>query len=113
EDLAEFERVDDLLTHNLKIIQSDQVFSFSMDAVLLARFCTAPRRGRIVDLCTGNGVIPLLLSTRTTAPIECVEIQQRLADMARRSVKLNRLQERIRCIQGDLRTIHEQLGYGQ
>lgn len=97
------ERLDDLLTHNLKIIQSPEVFSFSLDAVLLARFAGVPPRGRILDLCTGNGVIPLLLTTRTEAAIDGVEIQPRLADMARRSVRLNRLEDRIRMIEGDLR----------
>ncbi|UUZ91657.1 hypothetical protein LJK87_39730 [Paenibacillus sp. P25] len=54
----ERERIDDLLTKDLKIIQSEEVFSFSLDAVLLARFCSVPPRGRIADLCSGNGVIP-------------------------------------------------------
>ncbi|MGZ9587073.1 tRNA1(Val) (adenine(37)-N6)-methyltransferase [Paenibacillus marinisediminis] len=98
------ERVDDLLTHDLRIIQSDEVFSFSMDAVLLARFAAIPQRGRILDLCSGNGVIPLLLSTRTKARIDGVEIQPRLADMARRSVKLNGLEEQIRIMEGDLKS---------
>lgn len=97
------ERLDDLLTHELRIIQSPEVFSFSMDAVLLARFATVPAKGRIMDLCTGNGVIPLLLSTRTRAAIEGLEIQPRLADMARRSVALNGLEERIRIYEGDLK----------
>lgn len=97
------ERLDDLLTHNLKIIQSPEVFSFSLDAVLLARFAGVPPRGRILDLCTGNGVIPLLLTTRSDAAIDGVEIQPRLADMARRSVRLNALTGRINIIEGDLR----------
>lgn len=97
------ERLDDLLTHNLKIIQSPEVFSFSLDAVLLARFAGVPPRGRILDLCTGNGVIPMLLTTRTEAAIDGVEIQPRLADMAQRSVRLNLLEDRIRIIEGDLR----------
>ncbi|WP_036620335.1 tRNA1(Val) (adenine(37)-N6)-methyltransferase [Paenibacillus alvei] len=97
------ERLDDLLTHQLRIIQSSEVFSFSMDAVLLARFTSVPTRGRIMDLCTGNGVIPLLLSTRTNAQIDGLEIQPRLADMASRSVRLNGLEERIRIIEGDLK----------
>jgi tRNA1(Val) A37 N6-methylase TrmN6 len=96
------ERLDDLLTHNLKIIQSPEVFSFSLDAVLLARFAGIPPRGRILDLCTGNGVIPLLLSTRTEASIDGVEIQPRLADMALRSVQINDLSHRIRIIENDL-----------
>lgn len=107
------ERIDDLLTHDMGIIQSDEVFSFSLDAVLLARFCSVPQRGRIADLCTGNGVVPLLLSTRTNAAIVGVEIQPRLAAMAARSVELNGLQERIRMIEADLKTVHNELGYGQ
>lgn len=97
------ERADDLLRNNLKIIQADDVFSFSMDAVLLARFCSVPPRGRIMDLCTGNGVIPMLLSTRTRADIWGMEIQERLADMASRSVRLNGLENRIHIEQGDLK----------
>jgi tRNA1(Val) A37 N6-methylase TrmN6 len=97
------ERLDDLLTHELKIIQSPEVFSFSLDAVLLARFAGVPLRGRMLDLCTGNGVIPLLLTTRTEASIDGVEIQPRLADMAKRSVQLNGLSHKINIIEGDLR----------
>lgn len=98
------ERLDDLLTFDLRIIQSPDVFSFSLDAVLLARFAGIPPRGKVLDLCTGNGVVPLLLSTRTEASIDGVEIQPRLADMARRSVLLNGLGERIRIHEADLRT---------
>lgn len=101
--LLPHERADDLLRNNLKIIQADDVFSFSMDAVLLARFCSVPPRGRIMDLCTGNGVVPMLLSTRTQAEIWGLEIQERLADMAVRSVQLNGLEERIHIEQGDLK----------
>ncbi|MFC5529984.1 tRNA1(Val) (adenine(37)-N6)-methyltransferase [Cohnella yongneupensis] len=97
------ERLDDLLTHDLRIIQSPEVFSFSLDAVLLARFAGVPPRGRVLDLCTGNGVIPLLLTTRTEARIDGVEIQPRLADMANRSVSLNGLNERIAIFEQDLR----------
>lgn len=97
------ERLDHLLTQNLKIIQSPEVFSFSLDAVLLARYAGIPAKGRVLDLCTGNGVVPLLLSTRTQAVIDGVEIQPRLADMARRSVELNGLRERVVIIEADLR----------
>lgn len=106
------ERIDDLLTHELGIIQSDEVFSFSMDAVLLARFANIPRRGRILDMCTGNGVIPLLLTTRSEAVIEGIEIQPRLADMARRSVALNHLEERVKILEGDLRELYLETGHG-
>ncbi|AFC33736.1 methyltransferase [Paenibacillus mucilaginosus 3016] len=107
------ERIDDLLTHDLRIIQSDEVFSFSLDAVLLARFCSVPVRGRAVDLCSGNGVIPLLLTTRTKAHITGIEIQERLADMAGRNVRLNGLEEQITMLQGDLREPQSLLPGGQ
>lgn len=106
------ERADDLLRDNLKIIQSDEVFAFSMDAVLLARFCSVPARGRIMDLCTGNGVVPMLVSTRTRAELWGVEIQERLADMAARGVALNGLEERIHILRGDLKEIHKTVGTG-
>ncbi|OUM95565.1 MAG: hypothetical protein A9Z00_14240 [Thermobacillus sp. ZCTH02-B1] len=97
------ERLDDLLTRDMKIIQNPEVFSFSLDAVLLARWAAVPPRGRVLDLCTGNGIVPLLLATRTEASIDGVEIQPRLADMARRSVALNGLGHRIAIIEADLR----------
>jgi tRNA1(Val) A37 N6-methylase TrmN6 len=111
--LSATERIDDLLTHGLHIIQSEEVFSFSLDAILLARFCSIPPRGRVLDLCTGNGVVPLLLTTRSRAEIWGVEIQERLADMAARNVRLNQLEDRLHMIQGDLKTIHHTLGHGQ
>lgn len=106
------ERLDDLLTYDLHIIQSREVFSFSMDAVLLARFAGLPPRGRVLDLCTGNGVIPILMTTRTKASIDGVEIQPRLADMARRSVEVNGLEEQVQIFEGDLRSFHEHVGRG-
>ncbi|MNR08970.1 tRNA1(Val) (adenine(37)-N6)-methyltransferase [compost metagenome] len=83
-----------------------------MDAVLLARFASVPKYGRVLDLCTGNGVVPLLLTTRTEAQIEGVEIQERLADMADRSVRMNGLEDRIKIRLGDLRDLVGETGHG-
>ncbi|WP_400161765.1 tRNA1(Val) (adenine(37)-N6)-methyltransferase [Brevibacillus sp. TJ4] len=111
--LYEAERIDDLLTHEMKIIQSHEVFCFSMDAVLLARFASAPKRGRILDMCTGNGAIPLIMTTRTPeASFDGIEIQERLYDMARRNVLLNRLQSRITMHHRDVKEAVERFGYG-
>lgn len=102
--LNEGERIDDLLTESgLHIIQSREVFSFSLDAVLLSRFAKLPKHGRVADFCTGNGVIALLSSDKTEAVIDAIEIQARLADMARRNVALNDLEHRIQVIEADLR----------
>ncbi len=108
------ERLDYLLAENLRIIQSPSVFAFSLDAVLLAKFVYVPiQKGNLLDLCSGNGVIPLFLSTRTKGKITGVEIQERLVDMARRSIEYNRLEARLDMIHGDIKDIPSRLGYGQ
>jgi len=110
--LRDDERLDYLLAEDLRIIQSPSVFSFSLDAVLLAKFAHVPMRsGKIVDLCAGNGAIPLFLSARTKAQITAVELQERLAGMAKRSVIYNKLDERIKIINGDVNGIAESIGY--
>nr|WP_106782128.1 tRNA1(Val) (adenine(37)-N6)-methyltransferase [Lysinibacillus timonensis] len=109
--LKEDERLDYLLAEDLRIIQSPSVFSFSLDAVLLSRFVGVPyQKGQIVDLCSGNGVIPLFLSARTKADIIGVEIQERLYDMAIRSIKYNKLENQISMIHGDVKKIPSILG---
>ncbi len=108
------ERLDYLLAEDLRIIQSPSVFSFSLDAVLLARFTYVPiQKGRLIDLCSGNGVIPLFLSTRTKGSVLGVEIQERLYNMAVRSIQYNKLEERISMIHGDIKEMPKQLGYGK
>ena len=112
--LYEDERLDYLLAEEMKIIQSPSVFNFSLDAVLLANFVWVPiQRGNLLDLCTGNAVIPLLLSTRTKGTITGVEIQERLYDMGVRSVRYNNLEGRIHLIHGDLKDMPEKLGRHQ
>ncbi|KUP04235.1 hypothetical protein Q73_16235 [Bacillus coahuilensis m2-6] len=104
------ERLDYLLKENLRIIQSPSVFSFSLDAVLLANFASVPRaKGKVMDLCTGNGVVPLLLSSKTRTFIEGVEIQERLYDMARRSVEYNELEGQIKLYHGDLKDLPKEI----
>lgn len=111
--LKEDERLDDLLAENLSIIQSPSVFSFSLDAALLAKFVYTPiQKGNLLDLCSGNGVIPLFLSKRTKGEITGVEIQARLYDMAVRSIKLNELTDRLHMIHGDIKDMPEKLGGG-
>lgn len=106
------ERVDDLERAGLKIIQDPREFRFSMDAVLLAAFVTVKPGDVVVDLGTGTGIIPLLLSARTRAKrLIGVEIQPKLADMARRSVEMNGLGDRIGIITGDLKEMPGILGY--
>lgn len=103
--LKEGERIDQLFSTDVKIIQNREVFSYSIDNVLLSRFPKIPSRGLIVDLCSGNGAVGLFASTRTKAPIIEVEIQERLADMAERSIQLNDLGEQVQMINDDLKNL--------
>lgn len=96
------ERIDGIAKSNLKIIQSPEVFSFGIDAVLLANFPHLPKRGLLVDFCAGNGAVGLLASSMTQAQIVEVEIQERLADMAERSIQLNGLEERMSVVNDNL-----------
>lgn len=111
--LFDDERLDYLLKEDdIQIIQSPTVFSFSLDAVLLAHFTYVPiKKGQLLDLCSGNGVIPLLLSRRSHAHITGVEIQERLYDMATRSVELNELNDQVTMIHGDLNDMQAKLGH--
>jgi tRNA1(Val) A37 N6-methylase TrmN6 len=103
-ELYEEERIDFIGRQELKIIQSPRVFSFSLDAVLLANFVHVPiQKGKLIDLCTGNGVIPLLLSERSKAAITGIEIQEKLYDMALRSIAINKMEERIQLMRADIK----------
>jgi len=104
------ERIDRLGYQGLQIIQNPAVFKFTLDAFLLTGFIRPKPSETIVDLGTGSGVLPLLLAGQNrVSRVTGVEIQPELADMARRSVRLNRLENQITIIQGDLREIHRQL----
>jgi len=108
------ERLDYLLAEKMKIIQSPSVFSFSLDAVLLAKFTYVPiQKGNLLDLCSGNGVIPLFLSLRTKGAITGIEIQERLYNMAVRSIEYNGLSDRLHMILGDIKEMPKRLGYGK
>lgn len=101
----EEERIDFLGKKPLKIIQSKAYFAFSTDTLFLVDFMKVRSDNRhvIVDFCTGNGVVPLLLSERTSAQLYGIEIQTKIADLARRSVKLNQLEEQITIIEDNIR----------
>lgn len=111
-DLKPGERLDDLVIDNLKIIQHEKEFCFSLDAVLLAHFAFVRQGASVVDLGAGTGVIGLLLTTRGAGQIVGVEISPAMAQMAARSVCLNGLAERMRIIEGDFRQINKVMPSG-
>ncbi|MDF0352938.1 tRNA1(Val) (adenine(37)-N6)-methyltransferase [Staphylococcus pseudintermedius] len=99
------ERLDYLIREDLRIIQNDAVFSFSTDALLLGHFTEVRKRDRILDMCAGNGVIPLLLSDKGNNVITGVEIQPQLVNMAVRSVQYNHLEDRITMVEMDINAL--------
>lgn len=108
--VRENERVDDLQYKGLKIIQNPQSFCFGTDAVLLANFADVRKDDKIADLGTGTGIIPILLAGRTQfSKCDAVELQPDMVDMARRSVELNGLQDRISVHCHDIKRIKELL----
>ena len=97
------ERLDDLQCNGLYLIQDPDRFCFGIDAVLLSNFVKVKKNGHVVDLCTGSGIVPILLSAKTGAKkITGIEIQSDIADMARRSVSYNKLDEKIDIINDDI-----------
>lgn len=104
------ERIDDLLAGGLKIIQHEKEFCFSVDAVLLAHFATTRKNYRVLDLGTGTGVLPLLLSSKV-AKLDAIELNHVTAEIAQRNVIFNKLEDKITIHHGDLCKIEEFVGH--
>lgn len=101
------ERIDDLQLNGLKIIQDPSGFCFGIDAVLLSDYTKVPKNGIVVEFGTGTGIIPILLSAKSPfSKCYAFEVQNKVADMARRSVKMNGLEDKIEIICDNL--IHAQ-----
>lgn len=98
------ERIDELQRNGYRIIQNPERFCFGMDAVLLSGFARAKKQERCLDLGCGNGIIPILMEAKTEGKhFTGLEIQLESADMAKRSVALNGLQDRIDIVEGDIK----------
>lgn len=98
------ERIDELHRNGYKIIQNVKKFCFGMDAVLLSGFANVKQKETALDLGTGTGIIPILLEAKTKGShFTGLEIQEESADMARRSVALNQLNDKIDIISGDIK----------
>ena len=102
------EKIDDLILGGLQIIQSRKGYRFSLDAVLLSFFPELKKIKTAVDLGTGNGIVPLLLSARSAqVKISGVEIQESMVDRANRTITHNELEDRIEIIHADIREIEK------
>lgn len=100
------EVIHDLLSYdNLKIIQNTEWFNFSLDSVLLSHFVSVNKSNKIIDFCTGNAPIPLMLSRRCNAKIIGVEIQREIYQLAIKTIKINNLEKRIQIINDDIKNL--------
>ena len=103
-ELKQDERLDDLERNGYKIIQNPNKFCFGMDAVLLSGFANVKKGEKVLDMGTGTGIIPILLEAKTEGGhFTGLEIQEESADMARRSVAYNHLEEKIDIVTGDIK----------
>ena len=110
-ELLKMERIDELHRNQYKIIQNPQGFCFGMDAVLLSGFVEVYKGEQALDLGTGTGIIPILLEAKTEGKhFIGLEIQEYSADMAKRSVLLNDLQEKVEIVCGDIKTASKRFG---
>lgn len=102
-EIRQGEQLDDL-QNGYYIIQAEGAFRFGMDAVLLSGFARVKPGERVLDMGTGTGIIPILLSAKTKGrSFTGLEIQPRSADMAERSVAYNHLEDRIQIVTGDIK----------
>ena len=108
-ELKESERIDDLEFKGLKIIQNERGFCFGIDSVLLSDFAkNIKKNGLVLDLGTGTGIIPILLCGKTELKkIIGVEIQKEVSDMAKRSSKLNNLEDRFQVLNEDILNLNK------
>ena len=95
--INEFEKIEDLGIKDYKVIQDKRGFCFGSDAVLLSRFVKLKKGARVLDMCTGTGIIPVLLwAMNDLSSIDAVEIIPHVASMAQRTMKLNSLEDKIK-----------------
>ena len=111
-ELKENERIDDLEYKGLKIIQNETGFCFGIDSILLSDFAkNLKKNSKVADFGTGTGIISILLAKKSEAKeIYGIEIQDDVAEMAQRSVKLNHLEDKIRILNIDLRKLDLEYG---
>ena len=107
--IKENERIDDLEYKGLKIIQNRKGFCFGIDSILLTDFAKGIKKeSKVIDLGTGTGIIPILLSSKSRASkFWGIEIQSEVAEMAQRSILLNSLEEKITIINKDIKQLEE------
>jgi len=108
------EKLEELGIDSLKIIQSDKLYRFTSDSVLLANLATVVNAARVADLGSGSGIIAIIIAAKSqAAEVVGLELQPELADMAQRSVAYNKLENKVKVVIGDIKNAPELLGREQ
>ena len=95
---------------DLKIVQDNDMFNFSLDSVLLPNFVTINKKiDKILDIGCGNAPIPLILSTKTNAKITGVEIQKEVYDLAIESIRINNKDDQINIVNSDINDYYKEI----
>lgn len=105
-EIKDYERVDELHRNGYRIIQDPKRFCFGIDAVILSGFAEVRKGEKVIDLCTGTGIVPILLEAKTEgSSFTGLEIQKESAEMAKRSVLMNDLQDKVFIDEGDVKNV--------
>lgn len=105
--IKEDESIDDLELDDLYILQKRKGFRFGIDAVLLSHFANVKNKDRVIDLCSGTGIVAILIAGKTKSKnIVGLEIQEKYYDMANRSVLMNKIDDRVKMVLGDVKDIN-------
>ena len=97
--------INDLLDFNKKIVQDTDYFNFSLDSVLLVNFCNIRKDYKIIDICSGNCPIPLMLENKVNNKIYAVEIQKEIYELGKESIKINNLEDKIELLNMDAKEL--------
>lgn len=102
----------DIISNSKIVINQDkELYSFNLDTILLYNFAKPVKKGKVVDLCAGNGAIGLSLASKTNAAIYLIEIQKQLADLSKKSISDNNLDGQVFSINDDLKNIQEYIAH--
>lgn len=102
----------DIISNSGIIInQNKKLYSFNLDTILLYNFARTVKKGKIVDLCSGNGAIGLSLASKTNAQIYLVEIQEELAQLSQKSIEDNKLEQQVHLINDDLKNVQKHINH--
>ena len=102
---------DTIANSGVKINQDKELYSFNLDTILLYNFANPAKKGKVVDLCAGNGAIGLSLTSKTSAKIYLVEIQKKLSDLAQQSIIDNHLSKQVTLINDDLKNVQQYIAH--